>query len=49
MRRGLKVSRPLIVIMIPYVNISIYFNWKIIYIMTFGVALWDTLDDSHAI
>jgi hypothetical protein len=31
--------------MIPFVNISSFFKWKIAYIMTFKVAYWDTLLD----
>ena len=45
MPRGLKVSRPLIADMIPYVNIS-NFQVKNIFHMTFRVAHWDMLDDS---
>ena len=46
MPRGLKVSRLLIANMIPFVNISNFFKWKIIYFMTFRVAHWDTLDNN---
>jgi hypothetical protein len=46
--RILIVSRPLIANMISFVNISKFFKWKNIYIMTFGVAHWDTLDESLA-
>ena len=38
MPRSLKVSHPLIVDTIPFVNISNFFKWKVIYIMTFKVA-----------
>ena len=48
MSRGLKVSRPLITNMIPFVNISNFYKWKNIYIMAFIIAHWDTLDDSLA-
>ena len=48
MLRGLKVSRPLIAYMIPFINISNFFKWKKIHIMIFRVAHWDTLDDSLA-
>jgi hypothetical protein len=48
MPRGLKVSRPLNAYMIPFINISNFFEWKKIYIMTLRVAHWDTLDDSLA-
>ena len=44
MPRGLKVSRRLIPNMIPVVNISSFFKWKNICIMTFRVAHLDTLD-----
>ena len=47
--RGLKVSRSLIANMIPFVNISHFFKRKNIYIMTFRVTHWDTLDDNLAL
>ena len=34
--------------MIPFVNISNFFECKNIYIMTFTIARWDALDDSLA-
>jgi hypothetical protein len=40
------VSCPLIVSMISFAKLSDFVNWKNIYIMTFRVAHWDTLDDS---
>ena len=40
MPRGLKVSRPLIANMISFINISNFFQWKNIYIMTFRAAQW---------
>jgi hypothetical protein len=45
MPRGLKVSRPLIVNMIPFVNISDFLKWKNTYIMIFRVAHHDTSND----
>jgi hypothetical protein len=48
MPRGLKMSRPLIANMIPFVNISNFFKWKNIYIMTLRVSHWDALDDRLA-
>ena len=45
MPRDLKVSHPL-ANMISFVNISNFFKWKNIYIVTFRVAHWDMLDDS---
>ena len=49
MPRGLKESRPLIANIIPFINISNFFKRTNIYIMTFSVAHWDTLDDSLAL
>ena len=34
--------------LIPFINVSNFFKQKIMYIMTFRVAHWDTLDDSLA-
>ena len=48
MSRGLKVSRLLIADMIQFVYISNFLKWENIFIMTFRVAHWDTLDDSLA-
>ena len=48
MPRGLKVSCPLIANTTSFVNISNFFKWRNIYIMTLGVAHWDTLDDRLA-
>ena len=48
MPRGLKSSRPLIINMILFVNISNILSVKTIYIMTFRVAHWDVLDVSLA-
>ena len=49
MLRGLKVARPLIVNMIPFINISnILEVKKNIYIMRFRVAHWDPFDDNLA-
>ena len=45
MPRCLKMYDQLIVKMIPFANISNFFKWKNIYIMTFRVAHWDTLYD----
>jgi hypothetical protein len=33
--------------MILFVNISNFPKWKIIYILTFSVAHWDTWDESY--
>jgi hypothetical protein len=49
MPRGLKVSQPLTVNMIPFVNIRNIFKWNNIYILTSRVAHWDMLDDSHCV
>ena len=49
MSRGFKVLRPLIANVIPFVNISKFFKWKNMYIMTLRVAHWDTLDDRLAL
>ena len=46
MPRGRKASCPLIIKMIPFVNISNFFKGENIYVMTFRVACWDTLDNS---
>jgi hypothetical protein len=46
MPRGLKVARLLITNMIPFVNISNFFKWKNVYIMTFRVARRDIFDES---
>ena len=42
MPKGLKVSHPLIASMILLANISDFLKQRIIYIMTFSVAHWDT-------
>ena len=42
----LKVARLLIANMITFVNMSNFFKWKILHIMTFRVTHWDTLDIS---
>ena len=49
MSRGLNVSRPLIANMIQLIHISDFFKWKNIYITTFRVAHWDTLDDKSCV
>ena len=48
MPRGLKVSYPLIVNMVPFVNIYNFFKWKNVYIMAFRAVRWDALDNSLA-
>jgi hypothetical protein len=44
MPRGLEVSRPLIADTIPSINMSNFFKSKIIYIVIFRVADWDTIN-----
>ena len=46
MLRGLKVSCPLIVNMILFVNITICFKWIFISIVTCRVGFWNTWDNS---
>ena len=48
MPRGLKESRPLIIDIISFVNISNFFRRKYVFVMTFTTTHWDTLDDSLA-
>ena len=43
------MSHLLIAIMNPLVNISNFFKLNNIFIMTFRVAHWDTLDDNLAV
>ena len=49
MPRGLNESHMLITNMNLFVNISNFFKWICIYIMTFSVAYWDTWDDGFAL
>jgi hypothetical protein len=48
MPRGFKVSRLIIANMIPFINISNFFESYIINILTFRVARWDMLDGNLA-
>ena len=48
MPRGLEVSRSQVANMISFVNLHNFLGEKKIYIMTFGIAHWDTFDDSLA-
>ena len=46
MPRNLKLSRPLIIEMLSFDDIGNFFKWENIYIKTFRIAHWNTLDDS---
>ena len=46
MSRGCKVS---FANTISFINMSTFFQWKNIYVMTISVAHWNTLDDSLAL
>ena len=49
MPRGLKASHLLIANKILFINIGNFSKWNIVHIMTFGIAHWDTWDESLAI